>query len=63
MSSLDTRGHVHPGILKSAQYVLESVISKLQDAVLQAPGLPILVTGALLPAIQSENIQIQALSI
>ena len=41
------RGHVHPGIFKSARLVVESVMDRLQDALQQAPGLPILVTGTL----------------
>ena len=39
------RGHVHAGILQSAQYVIDSVWEKLQVALQRAPGLPILVTG------------------
>ncbi len=39
------RGHVHSGILQSAQYVVASVWEKLQEALLEAPGMPILVTG------------------
>ncbi len=39
------KGHVHEGILKSAQYVIDSVFDKLQEALREAPHMPILVTG------------------
>ena len=39
------KGSVHTGIFKSAQNVVDSILGKLQDAVLQEPGLPILVAG------------------
>ena len=39
------QGHIHAGLLQSAQYVYESVWDKLQQALALAPGLPILITG------------------
>ncbi|GAX74971.1 hypothetical protein CEUSTIGMA_g2417.t1 [Chlamydomonas eustigma] len=43
--SPDMKGQVHDGILRSAKYVLSSVWEKLQQALREAPDLPILVTG------------------